>query len=210
MTLDRRHEGWHRDVTRLVGDWAKCYMDNIQSVIGGIVTQTSEWQLRFREPMGQKVFGLIMGLMCLVFGPYMLFTYGFGPYTPNDIWGIVWGGLALSICYRLLKSSLPHELHLNFHYRMYDEVMGFGSLSQTRKGGFDEINCVYVRRDTNKGAVWFVMGFAFGDTGDGRTNIVAFTRPCYDVVSWKSGNLLRTYAEPLAAKMGIPYSNVGW
>jgi hypothetical protein len=169
-----------------------------QDTVATFVTQTSAWQVRFREPMGFRLFCLFGAALFAGMG---ILAAGVPTYA-----GPLMGGTCGAICLWMLYMSLRHEMHLNFHYRTYNEVFGIGPLCRSRQGSFDEILCVYTREDARSDGYGplYTMGLSFGSTGNHRVSL-PYTRPAYDLMGSQNGDAMTQYAQDLAAKMDRPY-----
>ena len=172
-----------------------------QDTLTSFVTQTSPWQREFREPaIVRRIFlicGLILGAMCV-----LICVMGRG--TESVVIGVIGGFVSLAMLYQ----SLRHEMHLNFHYRTYNEIVGVGRLCRSRTGSFDEINYVYTRRyvDPKYGTVMYHLGLSFDPAAVGAVNM-AYKRPAYDMMGSRDGAAITSYAQDLAGKMGRPYQS---
>ncbi len=184
----------------------KTFQDSLTS----FVTQTSPWQTEFREPAVARriflIFGLLFAAMSVticVMGPNVEPPPG---GVESVVIGIIGGFVSLWMLFQLLR----HEMHLNFHYRTYNEIVGVGKPCRSRTGSFDEISYVYTRRhvDPKYGTVMYHLGLSFDPAAVGSVSM-AYKRPAYDMMGSRDGEAMASYAQDLAGKMGRPYQSFG-
>ena len=151
---------------------------------------------------------LIMAALFFVPGVWILFKSN----IPDTV-KLVYLLASFSSTMFFLYFAAPTKVRLNFVRRRFDISCGFGLLSSTQSGGFDGIECVYVRREGNHsyGPITYTLGIDFGDElkSAKSTAVISSSRNLVTVKETDRAGL-SDYAEHLATKMNVPLKKIGW